>query len=191
MASAMTLDSPWRRTPMRRASPVHSIHTSPHGGDAGEWTAWCNEERFPLTGPAEPSHLSPRGRGRGLDAWLFLLMGEFETHFAVAFWIIGPLFADFDEEEEVDRHLVHFHEFAAGFRADGLDGLTASAEHDLLVAVAGDIDHLIDLVGAVLLDLETLGFDRGVVGDLVVDAQEELLARDLGGGDGHGEVCEV
>lgn len=84
-----------------------------------------------------------------------------------------------------------FHELGPRLCADGLDGLPTGAQHDLFVRIAGDIDHLIDLVGAILLDLEALGFDGDVVGDFVVDAQEQLLARHFGRRDGQRKVGEL
>ncbi len=38
-----------------------------------------------------------------------LTMRKFEAHFAIALGVFAPFFADLDEEEEVDRYLVHFH----------------------------------------------------------------------------------
>src|ERR1700712_4749232 len=34
----------------------------------------------------------------------------FQAHFAVAFGVVAPLFADFDEEEQVDGDFVHLHQ---------------------------------------------------------------------------------
>ena len=65
--------------------------------------------------------------------------------------------------------------------ADELDRLAALAEHDGLLAVALDIDHLVDLDGAVLALLPGLGLDGGGIGQLLVQALVDLLARHLGG----------
>ena len=37
-----------------------------------------------------------------------------QTHFAVAFRVVAPIFANFDEEEEVDGLFQDFGEFLAG-----------------------------------------------------------------------------
>ncbi len=144
ITSAMTLVSPWRRTPISRPSPDHCMS-----------------------------------------------LGPLQPHLAIALRIVGPFLADLDEEEEVHGDLEDLHQLLAAVGADRLDGLASGAQNDLLVRVARDVDDLVDAVGTVLLDGELLGLDGGVVGDLVVDAQEQLFARDLGGGERQRQVGEV
>ena len=69
----------------------------------------------------------------------------------------------------------------AGQLADELHRLAALAEHDGLLAVTLDIDHLADLDGAVLALLPALGLNGGGIGQLLVQALVDLLARHLGG----------
>ena len=69
----------------------------------------------------------------------------------------------------------------AGGLADRFDGGASLAEHDLPLALALDEDGLLDADGAVLLLHPAVGLDRGAVGQLVVQALVDFLARDLGG----------
>ena len=55
--------------------------------------------------------------------------------------------------------------------ADRLDGFALVAQHDALVAVAGDIDHLVDPGRAILALFPVLGFHRHLVGQFLVQAQ--------------------
>ena len=81
-------------------------------------------------------------------------LGPLEPHLAIALGVLAPLLAHLDEEEEMDRHLEDLHQLLAAVGADRLDGLAAGPQNDLLVGIAGDIDHLVDAVGAILLDGE-------------------------------------
>ena len=74
-----------------------------------------------------------------------------------------------------------FADVLAGRRADRLDRPPALAEHDLAVALAGDEDRLLDASGAVGLFLPLLGLDGRLIGQLVVQPLDQLLAGDLGG----------
>ena len=64
--------------------------------------------------------------------------------------------------------------------ADLLDARAALAEDDRALAVALDVDHLLDAHAAVGPVLPLLRLDRGLVGQFLVKLQEDLLARDLG-----------
>ena len=72
-----------------------------------------------------------------------------------------------------------------------LDGLAAGAEHDALLAVAGDIDRLFDADRTVLHLFPLLGLDSGFIWQFVVDAQEQLFTRDLGGEAAHRQVGDL
>ena len=78
------------------------------------------------------------------------------------------------------RPLEHLAELVPRAGADLLDARAALAEHDRALAVALDIDDLLDPHAAVLALFPFLGLDRGRIGQLLVKLQEELLARDLG-----------
>ena len=57
----------------------------------------------------------------------------------------------------------------------------AFADDDLLVALARDVDRLLDPRRAVGLVLPRFGLDRSLIGQLVVQPLEQLLAGDFGG----------
>ena len=82
-------------------------------------------------------------------------------------------------------------ELGAGGLADGLDRRALGPEGDALVAVAGDVDDLVDLHRAVLALLPALGLDGELVGELLVEAEGQLLARRLGGEQAEGEVGDL
>ena len=75
--------------------------------------------------------------------------------------------------------------------ADRLDGFALVAQHDALVAVAGDIDHLVDPGRAVLALFPVLGFHRHLVGQFLVQAQGQLFAGHLGRDHAHGQVGDL
>ncbi len=76
----------------------------------------------------------------------------------------------------------HLGDVRAGGHGNLLDGRALGAEHDLPLALALDIDRLLDADAAVLQLLPVGGLDRQSVGELLVQPQEQLLAGDLGGG---------
>ena len=78
------------------------------------------------------------------------------------------------------RPLEHLAELVPRAGADLLDARAALAEHDRALAVALDVDDLLDAHAAVLALFPLLGLDRGLVGQLLVKLQEDLLARHLG-----------
>ena len=80
----------------------------------------------------------------------------------------------------MDAAVEHALELGAGAGADRLDPLPAFAEHDRALARPLDIDHLLDAHAAVRPVLPLLGLDRRGVGQLVMQLQKDLLARDLG-----------
>jgi len=118
-------------------------------------------------------------------------LGPLQPHLAVTLGIVAPLLADLDEQEQVNGRLEDLDQLLAGLGTDRLDGLTTSAQNDLLVRIAGDVDYLVDAIGAVLLDGELLSLDRGVVGDFFVNAEKQFLARHLRGGDRQCQVGEL
>src|SRR5690606_35962003 len=83
------------------------------------------------------------------------------------------------EQEEMHFRSEHFLKFGARELADRLDRLPAGAERDLALALALDIDHLLDADRAVLLVLPLLRLHGELVGKLVMEPEKELLARDF------------
>ena len=73
-----------------------------------------------------------------------LSVREFKAHFAVTLRIIAPIVTNLDEEEQVHLLLKDFHQFLARRLADGFDRLALMAENDLLLAVALDVDDLLE-----------------------------------------------
>ena len=72
-------------------------------------------------------------------------------------------------------------EFHPRGRADRLELLPLLADQDRLLAVAEHVDRLVDPHLAAVGRLgPALGLDRDAVGQLLVQAMENLLARDLG-----------
>src|SRR5215831_14854727 len=108
-----------------------------------------------------------------------LIPGEFQSHFAVAFRIVAPAFADFHEQEEVYRLLANFRDLAPRLRANGLDGPTTLSQDYFSLAVALDEDGLFNSNRPVLEFLPLSRFHRRLIWQLLVKAQIELFARDL------------
>ena len=82
----------------------------------------------------------------------------------------------------------HRRDLGARGGADRLDGLAALAEHDFALAVALDIDRLLDAHRAVLEFLPDLGLDGRLVGQFLMQPQIKFFARDLGGELAHRRV---
>src|SRR5262245_61791254 len=109
-----------------------------------------------------------------------LFLRKFEPHFAVTLGVLAPTLAHLHEQEQMHGSLDHGGDLTPGVGTDRLDGLPALAEHDLALAFALDIDRLLDPDRAVLALRPGIGLDGGLVGELLMQAQIELLARDLG-----------
>src|SRR5258708_35550425 len=69
---------------------------------------------------------------------------KLQAHLAVALGVVAPAFAHLDEQEQVDGRLEHLRDLAPRLRADRLDGRPTLAQHDLALALALDIDRLLD-----------------------------------------------
>ena len=80
----------------------------------------------------------------------------------------------------MDRRIDHLADLLARGHGDFLDGRALGAEHDLLLAVAHHVDGLLDADAAVGELLPGLGLDGEAVGQLLMQPQKQLLARDLG-----------
>src|SRR5581483_5049721 len=106
------------------------------------------------------------------------ILGEREAHFAVALRIVAPTLAHLDVEEEVHRLLQDAGELLAGLHAELAHHARAAADHDRLLALALHEDGLLDAHGAFPLHPRRR-LHRDLVGQLVVQAGEYLLARDL------------
>ena len=94
--------------------------------------------------------------------------------------IVGPAFAHLDVQEQVDGPLKHLGELTPGTRADLLDARAALAEKDCTLAVALDMDRLLDAHAAIGAVFPLLRLDGGLVGQFLMKLQKDLLARDLG-----------
>src|SRR5689334_6092433 len=99
---------------------------------------------------------------------------EIQAHFAEAFRVVAPVFAYLHEQEEMNVLLKDFGELAARCRRDRLDGFATLAKRDLLLAVAFDIDDLLDAYRAVFALFPLLGLDMRGIGKFLMQAQEEL-----------------
>ena len=109
------------------------------------------------------------------------LFGKFETHFTITFGIVRPVLAHLHEQKEMHLRFSGFGDVLAGRGADGLQHLPALADDDLLVGLAGHENGLFEPRGPVRHFLPLIGLDGDVVGQFIVQALEDLLARDLGG----------
>ena len=110
---------------------------------------------------------------------------------SVALGVVDPVFADFDVEAQVDALFQDGFQLLAGGGADRLDHAAALAQHDPLLAVALDIDHLRDAHAAVLERFPGLGLHGHAVGQLLAQPQEQLFARDLRRHQPHRHVGEL
>src|ERR1700722_19493473 len=98
-------------------------------------------------------------RPRNDDSGVILLPRKLQAHLAIAFRVVPPPFPHLDEEKEVRRLLDRGGDVGARRRADRLDRLAVLAEHDLALALALDIDRLLDAHRTVLELLPDFGFD--------------------------------
>src|SRR4029453_1064248 len=106
-----------------------------------------------------------------------LVLGELKTHLAIAFRVLAPALAHLDEQKQVHGSLDHVCDLAPCIGADRLDGLAALAEHDFTLALALDIDRLLDSSRAILEFLPDIGLDRGLILQVLMHPQKELLSR--------------
>ena len=75
--------------------------------------------------------------------------------------------------------------------ANGFDARAALAEHDGALARPAHIDGLVDAHAAIVELLPAGRLGRNVVGNLVMQAQEQLFPRDLGGEEAKRRIGEV
>ncbi len=88
----------------------------------------------------------------------------------------------------MDAAAEHFLQLGARQLADLLDGGAALAQDNRLLAVALDVNRLVDLHRAVRPIFPLFGFHRGGVGQLVMQTQVNLLARHFRGQQAGGNV---
>ena len=81
----------------------------------------------------------------------------------------------------MDLHAQQFGQFLARGLADRLQFRAALAQHDALLAVAGDHDLLVDFDRAVLARGVAFGAHGAVIGQFVVELAVELFAGDFAG----------
>src|SRR5690606_29188672 len=106
-----------------------------------------------------------------------LVLRKIQSHLAVAFAVLAPVFAYLHEQKEMHSGAEQFLKLLARHLADRLDGLSALSQRDLALALALHIDDLLDADRAVLLLLPAFGFDGERVWQFVMQAQKELFAR--------------
>src|SRR6266702_4866609 len=113
--------------------------------------------------------------------WFYslLLLGEFEPHCAVAFRVVGPSFPHFDVEKKMHRLLDRRGDFGTRGAPDCLERLAAFAEDDFALALALDIEGLLNARRAVLELFPDLGLDRRLIRQFLMQAQIELFPCDL------------
>lgn len=100
---------------------------------------------------------------------------------------VAPVLLYLDKELEEDLLLEESLHVATCHRADLLDGDTAVADDDALLAVALDDDEGLD-VDTLVLFLEGFDDDFDGVGDLLLIVEEDLLTDDLGDEEACGTV---
>src|SRR5262249_11719100 len=94
---------------------------------------------------------------------------------AVAFRIVHPTFPHLDVKKKMNRLLNRRGDLDPRRSADRLNGLAALAEHDLALALARDIDGLLNADRAVLELLPNFGLHGRLIRQLLVQAQVELF----------------
>src|SRR6185312_10721169 len=135
----------------RRASPP-TWRFAPWAAKAGG-RGWSRREVRPILakGPVDLSSAERRSR---------LFIWKIQPDFPVMLGLFRPVLAHLHEQEQVNAPAQQFLQLGARQFADLLDGRAALAQHDRLLAVALDIDHLVDADRSVLALLPLLGFDR-------------------------------
>src|SRR6185312_12766330 len=94
---------------------------------------------------------------------LGLLLRKLQAHRPITLGVVTPALAHLHEQEQVHLALGDLFDFAARGFADRPDRRAALAEHDLALALALDIDRLLDAHGIAAQILPLLGLDSGVV----------------------------
>ena len=116
--------------------------------------------------------MRPVSRGRTAERHpresVSVTLGKFQSHLAIALRVVAPAFAHLDEQEEMHRRFGDLGDLLARFGADRLQRLAALPDHDLLLAVALDIDRLLDPDRAILHLLPGFGLDRRLVGQFLM-----------------------
>src|SRR4051812_11707061 len=79
---------------------------------------------------------------------------EVQAHVAVELALVGPAFVHLHRQEQVHRAVEDLGELLARLLADPLQGLAALAQHDRALALALDVDGLLDAGRAVAALLE-------------------------------------
>src|SRR5215471_3641588 len=88
-----------------------------------------------------------------------LFVRKLQAHRAIALRIVHPAFAHLDVKKKMHGLLNRRGDLGPRRGADRLDGLAALAEHDLALALAGDIDGLLNADRAVLELLPNFGLN--------------------------------
>src|SRR5262245_11399429 len=105
------------------------------------WSSFCSSTKEGQR-PHAASVPSPRLTVSGV-------LQVVEAHLAVALGVLAPALAHFDEQKEMHGCADHLADLLARRYGDFLDGCAGCAKYDFLLAVAHDIDCLLDAHAAV------------------------------------------
>src|SRR5690606_36608766 len=111
-----------------------------------------------------------RSVGKNPSAW------KFQSHLAIAFRIVTPVFSHLHKQEEGHWLIQDFADLLARGLPDRPDRLALVAQNDLLLAVALDIDDLLDAHRTVLLFFPSLGLDMGRIRQFLMQPEIKLFA---------------
>ncbi len=109
-----------------------------------------------------------------------LRLREVEPHLAITLRIVRPITAHLHKQEQMHWRLDAVCDFLPSFHRDLLDRLPLQAKNDLALAFALHKNRLIDADRTVAKAFPVRRFDRGRIGNFLVQAQKHLFARDLG-----------
>src|SRR5262249_26485531 len=104
-----------------------------------------------------------------------------KTHRLVALGIVAPTFAYLDEQEKMYGRLDHLGDFPPRLASDCLYAAAGFAQHDFSLALALDVNRLLNADRAVFALLPALRLDCDLIWELLVQRQIDFLARDFRG----------
>src|SRR5262245_23687841 len=110
-----------------------------------------------------------------------LLLWKLQPHGPIPLRIVCPVFPHFDKQKQMNFCIRYFRDVLARSFADCLDGLTALPKYDFSLAFALHINCLLHPDVAATKLLPDVGLYRRIVRQLLMQALEELFARELGG----------
>src|SRR5690606_16207983 len=176
---------------MRRLKPGEIGAHPELGGEPGTHAPGLSSWRETLAPEAPAGSARARARTwRGVEVRSVAIL-EVEPHLGIARAVLLPVLAHLHLQEEMHGSAEELSDLAPRLAPDRLDSLAALAEDDPLVAVAGDVDHLVDAGGPVLPLLPVLGLHRQLIGKFLVEPERQLLARDLGCDHPHRQIGDL